>query len=141
MRKRKDAMATGASSGGTTLISSETTVKGDITFTGQLDVEGAIEGSIQAGSGDAVLRVVSGGRVSGEIKVPHATVNGKIEGDIHSSERLVLAEQAAIDGDVYYNLIEMSMGSKIDGNLKHSTASAKVEPISSASPVVSSDKS
>ena len=110
MRNRRDTMATGASSGGTTLITSETTVKGDITFTGQLDVEGAIEGSIQAGSGDAVLRVVSGGRVSGEIKVPHATVNGKIDGDIHSSERLILAEQAAIDGDVYYNLIEMSVG-------------------------------
>ena len=99
MRNRRDTMATGASSGGTTLISSETTVKGDITFTGQLDVEGTVEGSIQAGSGDAVLRVVSGGRVSGEIKVAHATVNGKIEGDIHSGERLVLAEQAVIDGE------------------------------------------
>ena len=121
MRNRKDAMATGASSGGTTLISSETTVKGDITFTGQHDVEGTIEGSIQAGSGDAVLRVVFGGRVSGEIKVPHATVNGKIEGDIHSSERLVLAQQAAIDGDVYYNLIEMSVGAKVNGGMRHSS--------------------
>ena len=124
MRNRKDAMATGASSGGTTLISSETTVKGDITFTGQLDVEGTIEGSIQAGSGDAMLRVVSGGRVSGEIKVPHATVNGNIEGDIHSSERLVLAEEAAIDGDVYYNLIEMSVGAKVNGGMRHSSSVA-----------------
>ena len=121
MRNRRETMATGASSGGTTLISSETTVKGDITFTGQLDVEGTVEGSIQAGSGDAVLRVVSGGRVSGEIKVAHATVNGKIEGDIHSSERLVLAEQAVIDGDVYYNLIEMSVGAKVNGGLRHSS--------------------
>ena len=121
MRNRRETMATGASSGGTTLISSETTVKGDITFTGQLDVEGTVVGSIQAGSGDAVLRVVSGGRVSGEIKVAHATVNGKIEGDIHSSERLVLAEQAVIDGDVYYNLIEMSVGAKGNGGLRHSS--------------------
>jgi cytoskeletal protein CcmA (bactofilin family) len=119
MLNRKDTMATGASSGGTTLISSETTIKGDITFTGQLDVEGTIVGSIQAGAGDAVLRVVSGGRVSGEIKVAHATVNGKIEGDIHSSERLVLAEQAVVDGDVYYNLIEMAVGAKVNGGLRH----------------------
>ena len=121
MRNRKDTMATGASSGGTTLISSETTIKGDITFTGQLDVEGTVEGSIQAGAGDAVLRVVSGGRVSGEIKVAHATVNGKIEGDMHSSERLVLAEQAVVDGDVYYNLIEMAVGAKVNGGLRHSS--------------------
>ena len=40
MRNRKDTMATGASSGGTTLISSETTIKGDITFTGQLERRG-----------------------------------------------------------------------------------------------------
>jgi len=121
MLNRRDTMATGPSSGGTTLISSETTVKGDITFTGQLDVEGTVVGSIQAGSGDAVLRVVSGGRVAGEVKVPNTTINGKVEGDIHSSERLELAEQAVIDGDVYYNLIEMSVGAKVNGGLRHSS--------------------
>ncbi len=121
MRNRRETMTTGASSGGTTLISSQTTVKGDITFTGQLDVEGTVMGTIQAGSGDAVLRVVSGGRVAGEIKVPQATINGTVEGDIHTSERLVLAEQALIDGDVYYNLIEMAVGAKVNGGLRHSS--------------------
>jgi len=121
MRNRRETMTTGASSGCTTLISSQTTVKGDITFTGQLDVEGTVMGTIQAGSGDAVLRVVSGGRVAGEIKVPQATINGTVEGDIHTSERLVLAEQALIDGDVYYNLIEMAVGAKVNGGLRHSS--------------------
>ena len=121
MRNRRESMAIGASSGNTTLISSETTITGDITFTGQLDIEGTVVGSVQGASGDAVLRVVSGGRVAGEIKVPHATVNGKVEGDVHSSERLVLSEQAVIDGDVYYNLIEMSAGAKVNGGLRHSS--------------------
>jgi len=121
MRNRRESMAIGASSGNTTLISSETTITGDITFTGQLDIEGTVVGSVQSASGDAVLRVVSGGRVAGEIKVPHATVNGKVEGDVHSSERLVLSEQAVIDGDVYYNLIEMAAGAKVNGGLRHSS--------------------
>ena len=121
MRNRRESMAIGASSGNTTLISSETTITGDITFAGQLDIEGTVNGSVQAASGDAVLRVVSGGRVAGEIKVPHATVNGKVEGDVHSSERLVLSEQAVIDGDVYYNLIEMAAGAKVNGGLRHSS--------------------
>ena len=121
MRNRRESMAIGASSGNTTLISSETTITGDITFTGQLDIEGTVNGSVQSASGDAVLRVVSGGRVAGEIKVPHATVNGKVEGDVHSSERLVLSEQAVIDGDVYYNLIEMAAGAKVNGGLRHSS--------------------
>ena len=121
MRNRRESMAIGASSGNTTLISSETTITGDITFSGQLDIEGTVNGSVQGASGDAVLRVVSGGRVAGEIKVPHATVNGKVEGDVHSSERLVLSEQAVIDGDVYYNLIEMAAGAKVNGGLRHSS--------------------
>ena len=121
MRNRRESMAIGASSGNTTLISSETTITGDITFTGQLDIEGTVNGSVQAAADDAVLRVVSGGRVAGEIKVPHATVNGKVEGDVHSSERLVLSEQAVIDGDVYYNLIEMAAGAKVNGGLRHSS--------------------
>ena len=121
MRNRRESMAIGASSGNTTLISSETTITGDITFAGQLDIEGTVNGSVQAASGDAVLRVVSGGRVAGEIKVPHATVNGKVEGDVHSSERLILSEQAVIDGDVYYNLIEMAAGAKVNGGLRHSS--------------------
>ena len=121
MRNRRESMAIGASSGNTTLISSETTITGDITFTGQLDIEGTVVGSVQSASGDAVLRVVSGGRVAGEIKVPHATINGKVEGDVHSSERLVLSEQAVIDGDVYYNLIEMAAGAKVNGGLRHSS--------------------
>ena len=121
MRNRRESMAIGASSGNTTLISSETTITGDITFTGQLDIEGTVIGSVQSASGDAVLRVVSGGRVAGEIKVPHATVNGKVGGDMHSSERLVLSEQAVIDGDVYYNLIEMAAGAKVNGGLRHSS--------------------
>jgi len=121
MRNRRESMAIGASSGNTTLISSETTITGGITFTGQLDIEGTVIGSVQSASGDAVLRVVSGGRVAGEIKVPHATVNGKVEGDVHSSERLVLSEQAVIDGDVYYNLIEMAAGAKVNGGLRHSS--------------------
>ena len=121
MRNRRESMAIGASSGSTTLISSETTITGDITFTGQLDIEGTVIGSVQSASGDSVLRVVSGGRVAGELKVPHTTVNGKVEGDLHSSERLVLSEQAVIDGDVYYNLIEMAAGAKVNGGLRHSS--------------------
>ena len=124
MLNRRESASSVGSAGGTTLISSDTTVKGDITFTGQLDIEGSVVGSIQAAAKDAVLRVVAGGRVSGEIKVPHATINGNVEGDIHTSERLELAEQAVIDGDVYDNLVEMAVGATVNGGLRHTSAVA-----------------
>ena len=62
--------------------------------------------------------------MSGEIRVPKATINGNVEGDIHTSERLELAEKAVIDGDVYYNLIEMAVGAKVNGGLRHTSSVA-----------------
>ncbi len=128
-------------SGNTTLISAGTTVTGDISFSGNLDVEGKVIGSISADSGaSAMLRVVAGGAVEGEIRVPSASISGSVKGNIYSSENLELTKGAVVSGDVFYNLIEMTMGSKIDGNLKHSTASAKVEPISSVTATSSVEK-
>jgi len=122
MRNRKEAVVTSSSSGRTTLISPGTTVRGDISFTGHLDIEGTVAGSIQAEPGqEAILRIVEGGKVEGEVKVPHAMINGKVEGDIHATERLELAERAVVDGDVYYNLIEMAVGANVNGGLRHTS--------------------
>lgn len=122
MRNRKETVVTNSASGRTTLISPGTTVRGDISFSGHLDIEGTVMGCIQAEPGqDAILRVVEGGKVAGEVKVPHAMVNGNIEGDIHATERLELAERAVVDGDVYYNLIEMAVGAKVNGGLRHTS--------------------
>ena len=34
---------------------------------------------------------------------------------------LELAERAVVDGDVYYNLIEMAVGAKVNGGLRHTS--------------------
>jgi cytoskeletal protein CcmA (bactofilin family) len=46
-------------------------------------------------------------------------LNGQIDGDVYSSEHVELAPRARIIGDVYYHLIEMSMGATLNGNLIH----------------------
>jgi cytoskeletal protein CcmA (bactofilin family) len=73
--------------------------------------------------------------------VPSASISGAVKGNIYSAENLEVSKGAVVTGDVFYNLIEMSMGSKIDGNLKHTTASAKVEQLTSVGSVLSADKS
>ena len=65
------------------------------------------------------MRVSEKGRVVGEIRAPSVVVNGKVYGDIHSDKHVELAAKAEVKGNVYYNLIEMVMGSKVDGNLVH----------------------
>ena len=55
-------------SGSTTLISADTVVVGDLHFSGNLDIEGLVQGNIVALPGkDALVRVVGKGRVEGEI--------------------------------------------------------------------------
>ncbi|MEP1213536.1 MAG: polymer-forming cytoskeletal protein [Marinobacter sp.] len=103
-----------------TLVSSRTTVQGDVHFSGGLHVDGTIRGRVVAEEGgDAVLRVSEVGSVEGDIVAPHVIVNGTVHGDVYASTHLELAEKASIHGNVYYNLIEMAMGASVNGSLVH----------------------
>ena len=103
-----------------TLISCATEVVGDIHFTGELIIEGKVKGSIYAeDDSGALIRVAEKGSVEGEICVPSAVINGLVQGDVRSTKHIELAAKATVVGNVYYNLIEMVMGSEVNGNLMH----------------------
>lgn len=103
-----------------TLISSRTTIEGDVRFSGGLHVDGHIRGKVLAEEGsDAVLRISEVGEITGDIAAPHVIINGTVNGDVYATVHLELAEKAAINGSVYYNLIQMAMGSSVNGNLVH----------------------
>ncbi|MEZ5503970.1 MAG: polymer-forming cytoskeletal protein [Halioglobus sp.] len=108
--------------GGTTLISHETVIVGDVHFCGNLDVEGLVQGNIIAQSGkEALLRVVGKGRVEGEIRVPCIIINGLVEGNVFSSKHLELASRSRVNGNVFYTLVEMAAGAEVNGSLAHIT--------------------
>ncbi|MAL99982.1 MAG: cell shape determination protein CcmA [Alteromonadaceae bacterium] len=101
-----------------TLISSTTSVRGDIHFSGGLHIDGRVEGNLIAeDNSDAVLRVSEVGEVTGDIIAPHVIINGTVNGDLYAAQHLELAEKAAINGSVYYNLLEMAMGAEVNGSL------------------------
>jgi len=111
---------TASVSGGTTLISHETVVIGEVHFSGNLDVEGLVQGNIIAQSGkDALLRVVGKGRVEGDIRVPYAIINGAVQGNVYSTKLLELASKSRVHGNVYYTQVEMAAGSEVNGSLIH----------------------
>ena len=53
------------------------------------------------------------------LRVPNVVVNGKVVGDIYADKHIELAAKAEIKGNVFYNTIEMVMGSRVDGKLVH----------------------
>lgn len=109
-----------------TLISGKAEIVGDIHFSGGLHIDGKVYGNIVADDeSKAVLRVSEKGAVEGEVSVPHLIVNGTIVGDVHSCEHLELAAKAVIKGNIFYNTVEMVMGSQVEGRLEHRYKSGK----------------
>jgi cytoskeletal protein CcmA (bactofilin family) len=110
----------------TTLISRDSEIIGDIKFTGDLEIQGLVRGSIIAkADSKASVRIVDGGRVEGEIHAPVVIINGKIQGDVHCTDHVELAAQASVEGNVHYNLIEMVKGAQVNGNLVYAGAEKK----------------
>jgi len=110
----------GRSESGTTLIAGNCELEGNVHFSDELLVNGIIKGNIYAEPGSkAVVRISEKGCVRGEIRVPRIIVNGEVFGDIWSDKHIELAAKAEVKGNVYYHLIEMVQGSRIDGQLVH----------------------
>ena len=119
---------TGIVSNSHTLVSRSTEIVGDIHFSGELIIEGRVKGNIYAeDDSEALIRVAEKGAVEGEICVPSAVVNGLVQGDVRSAKHIELASKAVVVGNVYYNLIEMVMGSEVNGSLCH-RSSADLKP-------------
>ena len=102
-----------------TLVGKNTCVTGNLSFTGGLHVEGEIDGNVHAGDDSSVLILSEDGIIKGDIHVPNMVLNGTVEGDVYASDHVELAPRARINGNVYYHLIEMSMGSTLNGSLIH----------------------
>lgn len=103
----------------TSLIAHGTIIRGDVRFTGTLHLDGRIEGAVLGEGANAVFTLSEHGQVQGEVRVPHAMINGQVNGDIYASERLELATQARVVGDVRYNSLEMAAGAQVNGRIAH----------------------
>ncbi|ODS24673.1 cell shape-determining protein CcmA [Candidatus Endobugula sertula] len=118
---------TAFAAGGTTLISKNTEIIGDVHFSGTLMIEGHVKGNVYAvDSEGAQARVLESGCVEGEIRVPTLVINGKVTGDVFSSKHVELASKTSISGNVHYVLIEMVKGAQVNGKLVYTDGSTVV---------------
>ncbi len=101
-----------------TLIGRNTRVLGDVSFEGGLHVDGAIKGDVSSNDQQgAVLTLSDRGTIEGEVRVPNVVLNGVVLGNVHAAQRVELAANARIEGDVHYGLMEMAMGAEVNGKL------------------------
>ncbi len=100
------------------LIGAGTTIEGNVNFTGGLRVDGRVHGSIVSSGDQPGMVVISEqAEVTGEIRVGHVIVNGRVSGPIHASETLDLQAKAHVTGDVHYHRLEIQGGAVVQGML------------------------
>lgn len=94
------------------------TVTGDVSFTGGLRIDGAVNGDVScSGDQNGTLTIGDGGHVQGDIRVSHLIVYGRIQGNVHVSGLTDIREQAQIVGDVHYAALDVAPGGVIQGRL------------------------
>lgn len=104
-----------ASSGATfSVIGADVTIKGDISASADLHVDGAVIGDIDCAS----LVQGQASNIEGAVKAETARLSGTIKGTITVRE-LVILKSAKIDGDVHYDALTIEQGASVEGRFAH----------------------
>ena len=111
-----------------TLIGKASRVHGDLEFAGGLHLDGSIAGNVRADPSEgSSLSISETGSIEGNVEAVSVMLNGPVRGDILARERVVLGATARVQGNVYYDVIEMTLGAQIMGKLTR--VSDKEEPV------------
>ncbi len=103
-----------------TLIGRQTEIHGDVRFSGGLHIDGKVVGKVLAlNEKSAAVSVSESGVIEGDVRSPNIVLNGQVSGDVHATEHISLGSKARVTGNVYYGVIEMTGGAKINGQMVH----------------------
>jgi len=94
------------------IICEGTAIKGDINTTGEIRIDGILEGNLNA-KGKVV--VGQSGRITGEIVCKNADVQGKIEGKITVTDLLSFKSTSSFTGEITTRQLAIEPGALFNG--------------------------
>ena len=113
----------------TTLIDKDIVISGDTTYTGGIRVDGKIKGNLKVHGDEGSLLIMGyGSKITGDVEVEKAIINGEINGNVKCNDYLELNTNAIVNGSIEYDIIEVQEGAKITGDLKFIKNNKKTEP-------------
>lgn len=95
------------------VLSSDLTIKGNIRTTGDVQIEGTVEGDIRA----HLLTVGEGATVKGEVMADDVVVNGRIVGRVRGL-KVRLTSTARVEGDIIHKTIAIESGAHFEGSVQ-----------------------
>lgn len=93
-----------------TTIASGATIQGSLTATGDVVVDGVVNGDVRSGS----VTVGRDGEVNGAIRAETATIRGKVTGDVQA-RTIQLAGTGSIEGDLTHAVLVIEEGGVFEG--------------------------
>jgi len=102
-------------SGVPSIISADMAIRGNVNSAGEVQLDGALDGDIKAGT----LIVGEKASVKGEIICEQVTIRGRVEGGIRAKQ-VALAATAYIVGDILHSSLSVESGAHFEGNCRHS---------------------
>jgi cytoskeletal protein CcmA (bactofilin family) len=107
----KQAVAGSNMAGSTfSVLGSDTAIKGDISASADLHIDGRVEGDVTCTS----LVQGESSEIVGAVKAESARLAGTLRGTI-SARELVVLKTARIHGDVHYDALTIEQGAQVDG--------------------------
>ena len=91
-----------------TILTADCEFKGALAFSGELQLHGRVEGTIESEGG--TLTVGEEAVIKAEIKVNDVLIYGKIQGNIYATGRVELRGKAEVYGDIHSNRLAMDDG-------------------------------
>ncbi|MCR8723554.1 bactofilin family protein [Frigidibacter sp. ROC022] len=95
------------------VLSSDLTVTGNMKTTGDIQVEGTVEGDIRA----HLLTVGEGATVKGEVVADDVVINGRIVGRVRGL-KVRLTSTARVEGDIIHKTIAIESGAHFEGSVQ-----------------------
>lgn len=114
-----------------TIIGKDTTITGKISSSGNIRMDGRIDGGISS-TGDAVIGQT--GSVQGDIKAENLTVAGTVIGNVDCDSNLSIHSTGQLVGDVRVRSLNIADGGVFKGRSEMDTRSRLGETTSAFSP-------
>src|SRR5277367_6226032 len=117
---------TGSTNGArtTTVLTSDCEFKGALAFSGELELHGRLEGTIESEGG--ALTIGEQALIKAEIRVNDVLIYGKVQGNVYATGRIELRGKAEVYGDLHSNRLAMDDGVVFVG--RSNALSAKSTP-------------
>jgi cytoskeletal protein CcmA (bactofilin family) len=92
----------------TTVLTADCEFKGALAFSGELQLHGRLEGTIESEGG--ALTVGEEAMIKAEIRVNDVLIYGKVQGNIYATGRVEIRGKAEVYGDLHTNRLAMDDG-------------------------------